>query len=496
MNVVGDGGASTNKQSIQRRNHQQRRSAASPSSGLSLPPWMTCHHFPERGIVSNSTLSLPSNNVNDVSKLTAAVGGEVEDDDAANNATTSRRPSRRKRGQRSSSIGVGVSISDETTTTTLTTASNNKTKKDIALDSIYTPTTQEVHGHSRYLSECAMRIVMQEVEDCVNYSLRYSWNEEGNLLKNSNSGIDELNAKTNKKLQKWMKGGETQLPTLASEIHGFFGMFQPDEVDGVDDQQQIDLHNRRLQEDLEEDANNILFNGLRPERYNANLLPVAVVKCHPNVLDRAMITKGLASDLSKRSNTSTINQQQQHQSPRRSPCVCVIRSTSELVRKGRIIAELLSQCLRNDPIHGESYAIELQQQRKRRKSYRYGGVNNGVLVRSIWSWTQSLIDWAGCTESYDSIIVILEDPEEIASPTLDSFFATMSSLRCGHENDGGDGVPISVVVMDSSPGGLGDGLSKLVRPAFRGGTAGGAVVRELYVPPPPVQWGELTSFSA
>lgn len=489
MNGGGDG-SNINKQTTQRRNHvgNQRRAAASPSSGLSLPSWLTCHHLPERGIVSNSTSSSSSNNARYGSKMTSALGVE-ENDDAANNAT-SRRPSRRKRGQSSST--VGVSISDETKTP-LTTASNYKTKKDIALDSIYPPTTQEVQGHSRYLSECAMRIAMHEVEECVNYSLRYSWNENDTVLKDTAVGKDECKTRIDKRMQKWMRGGDTQLPTLASEIHGFFDMFQPDEVDGVDNQQQFDLHNRRLQEDQEDDANNILFNGLRPESYNPNLLPVTVVKCHPNVLDRAMITKGLSSDLSKRSNTTT-HGHQQHQ-PRRSPCVCVIRSTSELVRKGRIVAELLSQCLRNDPIHGESYAMELQKQRKRRKSYRYGGVNNGVLVRSIWSWTQSLIDWAGCTESYDSIIVILEDPEEIASPTLDSFFATMSSLRCGHENDSGDGVPISVVVMDASPGGLGDRLSKLARPAFRGGTAGGAVVRELYVPPPQVQWGKFTSFS-
>ena len=97
------------------------------------------------------------------------------------------------------------------------------------------------------------------------------------------------------------------------------------------------------------------------------------------------------------------------------------------------------------------------------------------------------MDWAAYTESFDSIIVILEDPEEISSPTLDLFFTTLSALRSGKEDD--DGVPISVVVMDASPGGLGDRLSKLCRPAFRGGTAGGAVVRELHVPPPQHQWG-------
>ena len=249
------------------------------------------------------------------------------------------------------------------------------------------------------------------------------------------------------------------------------------------DDKQHPLSDRRK---VYDDTNTILFDVIRPIRYNPNLLPIVIVKCHPNVLDRVEIVKVLISDLSQR---AMIKRQQLKPS---SPCVCVIRSTSELVRKGRIVAEILSQCIKSDHVHGESFAVELQQrQRKRRKSHRYGGVNNGVLVRSIWSWTRSLVDWAGYTESFDSIIVILEDPEEIASPVLDSFFTTLSSLRSGEEDD--NGVPISVVVMDASPGGLGDRLSMLHRPAFRGGTAGGAVVRELYVPPPQVQWGENPS---
>ncbi len=452
-----------------------KTAAMTAAASAEAPPWMTFHHLPERGIVSNSALSFSSSNAYDGLK-TSVVEGENE---ASRHATTtisnstSNRPFRRQRTR----CGGIAGIRDETAT--LATASNYKTKKDIALDSIYPPTLQEVHGHTRYLSECAMRIAMGEVENCVKYSLRYSWND------NPTSAIkDEVKLGINEKTKMSAKGGDNHhITTLASEIRCFFDMFQPatDEVADHDiDDQQHPLDDGRK---IYGDTTTILYDVLRPIKYNPNLLPIVIVKCHSNVLDRAEIAKGLISDLSQR---AMITRQLLQPS---SPCVCVIRSTSDFVRKGRMIAEILSQCIKNDHVHGESFAVELQQRQcKRRKSNRYGGVNNGVLVRSIWSWTRSLVDWAGYTESFDSIIVILEDPEEIVSPVLDSFFTTLSSLRSGKEDD--NGVPISVVVMDASPGGLGNRLSMLCRPALRGGTAGGAVVRELYVPPPQVQWGE------
>lgn len=80
-----------------------------------------------------------------------------------------------------------------------------------------------------------------------------------------------------------------------------------------------------------------------------------------------------------------------------------------------------------------------------------------------------------------------QDPENITSPTLDSFFTTISSLRSVH------GVPISVVVIDATPGGLGDRLSKLRDPALRG--SAGVVASQLHVPLPQMQLGKLNSCS-
>lgn len=75
-----------------------------------------------------------------------------------------------------------------------------------------------------------------------------------------------------------------------------------------------------------------------------------------------------------------------------------------------------------------------------------------------------------------------QDPENIPSPTLDSFFVSVASLRSDH------GVPLSVVVVSLTPGGLGDRLSLLRAPALQG--PAGVMARELHVAPPGVQLGE------
>ncbi|KAL7543501.1 hypothetical protein ACHAXR_013176 [Thalassiosira sp. AJA248-18] len=195
------------------------------------------------------------------------------------------------------------------------------------------------------------------------------------------------------------------------------------------------------------------------------------------------MTNGLLLDLSN----TNINHNQGSNNPKsqkttaqkekksRRPCICIVRSTSDLVQQGHVMTEVLSQCISNDP-NGEAFAMELQRQRKRQKSHHHGGVNRGVLVRSIWSWTTSLVDWAAFTEAFDSIVVILEDPEGISSPTLDSFFTTLASLRSSY------GVPISAIVIDATPGGLGDRLSKLRDPSLRGTM--GVMAHQLFVPLP------------
>jgi hypothetical protein len=135
---------------------------------------------------------------------------------------------------------------------------------------------------------------------------------------------------------------------------------------------------------------------------------------------------------------------------------------------------------------------------------------NGVLFKSVFSYTDCLIEWAGCTMAFDELVIIMEvsispaliivlysytdhntaqlqqDAENIPSPNLDIFFTTIASLRSQH------GVPISLIIMNCTPGGLGDRLSSLRRPAFYGGSGDGGVMQKvLRMPLPEDQLGEF-----
>ncbi len=139
--------------------------------------------------------------------------------------------------------------------------------------------------------------------------------------------------------------------------------------------------------------------------------------------------------------------------------------------------------------------MELTRQRKRLKSQvsrvdvvddAPGSGGGGVpsIFTSVWSWTNSLVDWCSTVECFNSIIVLLDDIENIPSPTLDTFLTTLISLRSWH------GIPINVVLMDSIPGGGLDRLSRLRNPSIHdtGGGEGGIAACELELPLPQIQF--------
>jgi hypothetical protein len=70
------------------------------------------------------------------------------------------------------------------------------------------------------------------------------------------------------------------------------------------------------------------------------------------------------------------------------------------------------------------------------KSHQHGGANNGVLFKSIWSWTRSLVDWAGYTDMFDSIIVILEVSAVRCSVAKETPRHSDLLFRCVHTSIG------------------------------------------------------------
>ena len=473
-----------------------------------LPPWMTIHHFPEYGIGGGSDRATKK-----------GIG--------SSSSTTKNRPHHQSLSSSASSKKSGGASSKSVVKMTTTTSNGdgsdamaanehfaaNRRKKDMALDTLFPPTRNEVERSARSMSVDGMRLVTKEIDDCVKYALKYSssrlqcHDNDSGKRKRSNSSTDSLLNNNDD------NGGATMhdirrraeraveevdgknLMTLAEEIHEYFYKYQPDNDDDDDDDEDGESsppptpisrsHNTDKVNHRRRDAIHDMLFPISATKYDPSILPIICVKCYPNVLDRLVITSGLVSDLSSRSTkkrrrkerSNKVVTMRQHQ---KRPCVCIIRSTSDLVRQGHAIAELLSQCMTNDTRHGEEFASKLQRRRKRVKNNNNGGgaTNNGILVKSCWSYTRSLVDWASTTEMFDSIIVILDDVEKLSSPTMDAFFVTLSSLRSDH------GVPICVVIIDTTPGGLSNRLSCLRDHAIRGST-----VHELHVPLPQVQLG-------
>jgi len=269
-------------------------------------------------------------------------------------------------------------------------------------------------------------------------------------------------------------GSNTSGLEIGGECRRFFDMFAPE----LDTPDYHDVKQVNSQEDstlgeptktTDGTASRIRF-SFQPIRYPPTLLPMIIIKCYPNLLDRNRIVQGLVHDLSRQFRTTDGEEKKRS-------CVCVLKSSNELVEQGSLIAEILFQCIAQDS-SGPQFNKHIYKQQKRQKSNIHGGIVNGILFKSVFCYTQSLIEWAGCTMDFDEIVVVLEDPENIPSPNLDIFFTTISSLRSQY------GVPISLVIMNCTPG-LGDRLSTLRQPAFYGGSGDGGVMQRVLTLPLP-----------
>lgn len=340
------------------------------------------------------------------------------------------------------------------------TASNLRDKKVAAQSSMNPPASGEARGHMNYLSEGGLRLVIGEIDDCVEHSLSYS----GVLLDGEKSvDMDEeksVEGAAGRAIRmshldfasNVVEGGKPVFRTLSQEVHSFLDMFQREEDEDAD-------------ETTGETAPTVEsgdgWEHFSPNTYDHATLPVAIVRCYPNVLDRSILTSRLQLDLSRRKQRSKSSSDNA-----KSACVCRLQSTSILVRENLLLTEILNQCISNDP-NGKAFVNQLQTERRRREN---------SIFRSAWNWSESLVDWCVSTEAFDSIIVLLEDAENIPSHALGSFLAACVSLRKDF------GIPISLVFVDISPGGLDNTLSNLASTALND-----SLVHELCVPLPQAQ---------
>ena len=330
------------------------------------------------------------------------------------------------------------------------TASNLREKKIAAQSSMFPPASGEVRGHFKCLAEGGLRLVIGEIDDCVEHSLSYSGvlasgGESDGEIVGSAMRMDHLAFARNV-----VEDGKPIFRTLAQEVQSFLDMFQREE-----DEQTDETTGETALTGESDDGREHCF---APNTYDHAILPVVIVRCYPNVLDRSILTSRLRLDLSRRKRRS-----QSSNTDAKSACVCRLRSTSALIRENLLLTEILNQCISNDP-NGKAFANQLQTKRRRHEN---------SIFRSAWNWAESLVDWCVSTDVFDSITVLLEDAENISSHALGSFLATCVSLRRDF------GVPISLVFVDVSPGGLDNTLSKLASTAMND-----SLVHELCVPLP------------
>lgn len=280
-------------------------------------------------------------------------------------------------------------------------AHKERERKQAAADSLCPPVSYEIEGHVRALDLEACGMAMGEVDGCVVHALKYSTGEGGDYGRGGRRGA----------------GGSVQdVSTLAEDVRRFLDKFQPvDDEDEEDDGEEEDASKRSNAFATGGDMRDVILRDMMHDKYHPLMLPLITIKCLPNVMDRIEMTRGLVEDLSGRevSPDPQRQQQQRQQQPQetqrerpptpgaRPPCPALLQSAAPLVRQGHLIAEVLSQCLSRDP-EGNEFAAKLQ--RKRRRNGRDGG----TLHAAVWSWTDSLVEWAGWTEHFSSIVVVLE----------------------------------------------------------------------------------------
>lgn len=183
-------------------------------------------------------------------------------------------------------------------------ASHNKSKKQAAIESTYPPESDEIQAHSDYLNLECMRLISRGLDNAVKSVLRRC--ESGQMV---------------------------------DECIRFFGMFSPMN-EGADER----MEGGERQEKPHQATGRSMSMFFKPYAYPPTLLPKVIIKCYPNLIDRAEMVQVLVHDLSNgQRNHRVMMEPSRRRGEERPPCVCVIRSFAELVEQGSLIAELLFQ---------------------------------------------------------------------------------------------------------------------------------------------------------
>ena len=245
------------------------------------------------------------------------------------------------------------------------------------------------------------------------------------------------------------------------DLDAFFAAYRPEPcpsssaqllLDAEEEEREGGSKRRRLDGNGAHD-DDVLANFLLPPARDPTLLPLALLSVGPSILDRIEATKLVHRGLAARCHSSGGDGNGNDDNNR--AAVCVLRggpyrnssspSSSGTGRSfhGQLLRDVLAQCVAQEP-HRSQYLHLLDGTGTTAASRRFKHV----------SYAERIVEWAGLTESFHSVVVLVEDPESLPHRTYEAFLAAVAELRAVH------GVPIGLVLTSiDHVGGGGSGGS-------------------------------------
>lgn len=204
---------------------------------------------------------------------------------------------------------------------------------------------------------------------------------------------------------------QTAAEPLVRDLQSFFRLTSPNDC-LKDDYDGDDTASPRKKPRTEDDSPHAIFAVEQPTRYNTTLFPVAL--CHPpaSLLDRSECVASIIKTFRSTSNRTA---------------VCCLRnvasSVSRLKHCGPLVSQILLQCIDQDSDRN-----------------RFESLRNKLSNRSA---AERLLLWAQNTESFESIVVVLPETEELSALLLRQLIHLLATLRSEW------GLPVQLVVMVS-----------------------------------------------
>lgn len=250
---------------------------------------------------------------------------------------------------------------------------------------------------------------------------------------------------------------------ILDELISFLTQFQPIENELLlsDDDMDETTDPRPVKKICEEEQSkgtitgtvNLLRSWLTTRRYHPTILPLIIIHCTPSVLDRRELVQSLQRSLMcihQEPDDDRLKKRRRRchdYSGELKPAICTIRSHSN-GRKERkrsrdisdYLCDILTQCI-NQEQNPSQYRYLLERQCCSLKPSADPHIGS---QRTPMPYKDRLLEWCTSTTYFNSILVIIENPEIMPILSTDAFIGIISSLR-SHS-----GVPISLALLSIS----------------------------------------------